>query len=238
LINSRTLANDLQVEVTLLRAEAVFIAGGDQANYVNYWKDSKVEDTLNYLRNVKKVPIGGTSAGCVILGGTYFPALYGTVTSSEALANPYNSYLTLSHNDFLSQPYLSNVITDTHFDNPDRRGRLVTFLARMNQDYGVVGRGIGIDEGTAVCIESNGTGRVFGSGTAFFLSQNGPANTPEICVDGSDLDWYRNRQAVTVYKIVGNTYGSGTFDISTWNKGNGGVNQYYYVNHGILGIYW
>jgi cyanophycinase len=60
--------------------------------------------------------------------------------------------------------HITNVITDTHFDNPDRRGRLMAFLARMNQDYEIVGRGIGTDESTAVCIESNGTCRVFDSG--------------------------------------------------------------------------
>jgi cyanophycinase len=237
-INSRTLANDPQVEATIRGAEAVFIAGGDQANYVNYWKDTKVEDALNYLRNVKQVPIGGTSAGCAILGGTYFSALQGTVTSREALDNPYNKYLTLGHNDFLDQPYLSNVITDTHFNNPDRRGRLVTFLARMNQDYGIVGRGIGIDESTAVCIESDGIGRVFGSGTAFFLSQNGLANGPEVCARGSPLDWHRHREAVIVYKILGSRDGSESFDLSTWSPGSGDVDQYYYVDRGTLEIFY
>jgi cyanophycinase-like exopeptidase len=232
------LANDPSVEATLRGAEAVFIAGGDQANYVNYWKDSKVEDTLNYLRNIKQIPIGGTSAGCAILGGTYFSALVGTITSSQALSNPYHQYLTLGRNDFLSQPYLSNVITDTHFDNPDRRGRLVTFLARMNKDYGVIGRGIGVDEATAVCIESNGIGRVFGSGTAFFLSQNGASSTPEECISGSPLDWYRYQQAVTVYKIDGSTSGSGTFDLTTWSDGNGSPHQYYYIDRGYLEIYY
>ncbi|UJR14466.1 hypothetical protein I4U23_001463 [Adineta vaga] len=237
LIDSRTLANDLQVEATILGAEAVFITGGNQANYVNYWKDTKIEDALNYLRNTKKIPIGGTSAGCAILGGTYFPALYGTLTTNDALDNPYNRYLTLGHNDFLNQPYLINVITDTHFNNPDRRGRLITFLARMNQDYGIVGRGIGVDESTAVCIESNGTGRIFGTGTAFFLSQNGPAYKPEVCTNTSRLDWYRHRQAVTAYKIIGNKDGSESFDLKTWSQVNSKIHQYYYVNRGVLGFF-
>lgn len=236
LINSLTLANDPLVEITLLGAEAVFIAGGDQANYVKYWKDTKVGNALNYLTTIKQIPIGGTSAGCAILGSTYFPALYGTVTSSEALDNPYNKYLTLGNNDFLIQPYLGNVITDTHFDNRDRQGRLVTFLARMNQDYGIVGRGVGVDESTAICIDSDGIGKVFGSGTAFFFSQNGAANKPEICVAGSRLDWYRQRQAVSAYKIVGSKQGTDYFNFNTWTAGSGGVHQYYYVDHGTLRI--
>ena len=237
LINSRSLANDPEVETTIRNAEAVFIAGGNQANYVNYWKDTKIADALNYLRNVKKVPIGGTSAGCAILGGTYFSALYGTITSSDALNNPYDRLLTLGHNDFLTQPYLSNVITDTHFENPDRRGRLVTFLARMNQDYKIVGRGIGVDESTALCIESNGTSKVYGSGTVFFLSQNGLAYQPETCVSGNRLDWYRHRQAVKVYKIVGSPIGAGNFDLSTWSETSGIPYQFYYVNRGTFGVF-
>ena len=236
LINSRTLANDPQVEAKIRGAEAVFIAGGNQANYVNFWKDTKVEDALNYVRNVKKCPIGGTSAGNAIEGRYYYSALNATITSDAALANPYDANITIGANDFLDSPFLANTITDDHFNNPDRRGRLVTFLARMSQDNGIVPRGVGLDEATAVCIDAAGLGKVFGTGTAFFLQQNGSSNYPERCVSGSPLDWYRNRQAVTVYKAVGSPTGSSTFDFSTW-RGSGGTAQYYYVDRGLLRIY-
>ncbi|KUG09675.1 cyanophycinase [Solirubrum puertoriconensis] len=236
LINSRTLANDPEVEAKIRGAEAVFIAGGDQANYVNFWKDTRVESALNYLRNTKQVPIGGTSAGCAIQGNYYFSAVVGTITSSEALANPYNSKLTLGRNDFLSNPYLAATITDTHFNNPDRRGRLLTFMARMSQDDGVLPQGIGVDEQTAVCTEPNGTGKVFGSGYAFFCRQNGSSYTPERCLSGSSLDWYRSRQAVRVYKVPGNSTGSNTFSLSSWGSGSGGSWQYYYADRGAFGL--
>jgi hypothetical protein len=69
------------------------------------------------------------------------------------------------------------------------------------------------------------------------LSQNGLANNPEICIDGSRLDWYCRRQAVTVYKIIGSKYGSESFDLSTWSQRGSDVHQYYYVDHGTLGIF-
>ena len=235
LINSRALANDPAVEAKIRGAEAVFISGGDQANYVNFWKDTKVEDALNYLRNTKQAPIGGTSAGCAVQGETYFSAVNGTITSEEALRNPYNNKLTLGRKDFLSNPYLANTVTDTHFNNPDRRGRLVAFLARMSQDDGIVPRGVGVDEATAVCIEPNGVGKVFGTGTAFFLQQNGPSNSPERCVAGSSLDWNRGQRAVTVYKIPGTAAGTNTFNFGTWS-GTGGSAQYYYVDRGTFGV--
>ena len=81
-----------------------FIAGGDQWDYVNYWKDTSVENAINYLINTKQVTVGGTSAGLAILGGTYFSASSGTVTSSQALKNPYNKYMTMGQNDFVNAP--------------------------------------------------------------------------------------------------------------------------------------
>jgi cyanophycinase len=236
LIDSRTGANDPAIETKIRNAEALFIAGGDQANYYNFWEGTKVEDAINYLRNTKKVPIGGTSAGCAVMGKVYFTAVNGTITSAEALANPFNTKLTLQRDNFINNPYLGNVITDTHFNNPDRRGRLITFMARMSKDYAIVPKGIGVDEQTAVCIDKNGFAKVFGIGTAFFLQQNTVAGTPERCVSGSTLDWYRAKQAIRAYKIIGTTAGNGNFDLVNWT-GTGGASQYYFVDRGTLGIF-
>jgi len=235
LLNSRALANEPLVEAKIRAAEAVFIAGGDQADYVNFWKDTRVEDALNYVRNVKRCPVGGTSAGNAIAGRIYFGALLSTISSAQALANPYDANVTLGRDDFLDLPFLANTITDTHFDNPDRRGRLVAFLARMSQDYGIVPRGVGVEEATAVCIEPDGLGRVLGRGAAHFLQQNGPANPPERCQPNTPLDWNRNRQAVAVYRVAGTAAGTHTFDFATWT-GTGGTAQYFSVAQGTLQV--
>ncbi|HNC74452.1 MAG TPA: hypothetical protein PK362_06170, partial [Elusimicrobiota bacterium] len=107
----------------IYNAEALWIAGGDQANYVDFWKDGPVEDAIRYLIHVKKVPVGGLSAGMAIQGDAYFSAMNGTVLSAEALANPYAPEMTIGYGDFLDHPILKDVITDTHYDDPDRRGR-------------------------------------------------------------------------------------------------------------------
>lgn len=236
LIDSRAGANDPAIETKIRNAEALFIAGGDQANYYNFWEGTRVETAINYLRNTKKVPIGGTSAGCAIQGKIYFTAVNGTITTAEALANPFNSKLTLQRDNFISNPYLDNLITDTHFNNPDRRGRLITFMSRMSKDYAIVPKGIGVDEATAVCIDKNGFAKVYGTGTAFFLRQNTTAGVPERCVSGSSLDWYRSRQAIRAYKITGSTAGAGNFDMTNWS-GTGGTLQYYYIDRGVVGIF-
>ena len=93
---SVTAANEAYVVRRIREAEGLWIAGGDQANYVNFWKNGPIRDALNYLINQKKAVIGGTSAGMAVLGGAYFAALNGTITSEAALANPFDSRVSLA----------------------------------------------------------------------------------------------------------------------------------------------
>ena len=111
----------------------------------------------------------------------------------------------------------------------------MAFLARMSQDYGIVPRGVGVEEATAVCIEPDGLGRVLGRGAAHFLQQNGPANPPERCQPNAPLDWNRNRRAVAVYRVAGTAAGTHTFDFATW-AGTGGTAQYFSVAQGALQV--
>lgn len=116
------------------KAEAIWFAGGDQFDYVSFFKDNAMEDALNNFVNVKGGVIGGTSAGMAILGSSYFSAENGTVTNAQALSNPYHNRMTLGYDDFLEIPYLDQVTTDTHYDDPDRRARHSVFLARYAKD--------------------------------------------------------------------------------------------------------
>lgn len=232
IIDSREKANSALVEQKIRNAEALFIAGGDQWNYVKYWKDSPVENAINYLINTKHVAVGGTSAGCAILGGTYFNASEGTVTSAQALSDPYNKFMTLGQSDFIVAPFMQNTITDSHYSQRDRQGRHITFLAKMMQDFGNTAvKGIGVDEKTAVCIDENGMGKVYGTNQAYFLQSN--ALGAETCSNGNLLHWQRNKQAVKAYKIIGGATGNGSFDASTWTF-SGGTSYFYAVNKGVL----
>lgn len=73
---------------------------------------------LNDLSVAKlgNVTVGGTSAGCMVLGNWVYSAQKGSVTSDEALQNPYHRYITIEP-AFLKIPFLETVITDTHFGN-------------------------------------------------------------------------------------------------------------------------
>ncbi len=77
------------------KAEMIWFAGGDQWNYVSFFKNNALEDILNNHINVKNAPIGGTSAGMAILGQQYFSAQNGSITSAQALNNPYHANITI-----------------------------------------------------------------------------------------------------------------------------------------------
>ena len=223
IIQNRAAASDPFVLEKILGAEALFIAGGDQADYVEDWKGTPVEDAIHTLAS-RGVPIGGTSAGLAVLSQFVFSAVNGTVTSDAALANPFNKKVALDR-DFLSLPYMSGVITDSHFSARDRMGRLITFLARIVQDdWASQALGVGIDEQTALTMEPNGVAHVVGIGSVYFLKT--PLGDPQVCLPKTDLTY----QGISVYRISGPT---ATFDFASW-MGIGGTAYTLNVNTGVI----
>lgn len=222
IIKSRAAASDPFVVAKIQNAEAVFIAGGDQSDYVNFWKGTPVEDAIHYVANVKQAPVGGTSAGLAILGQFLYSGQSTSVTSSQALANPYHSYVTLDR-DFLTLANLGGVITDSHFGARDRMGRLLVFLARIVKDgWASSVRGIGVDEATAILVEPNGSASRVGTGAAYFVSSNG---TPATCISGTPLTY----TGLATYKVSG----AATFNLATWT-GSGGTAYTLNVNAGAV----
>src|SRR5690606_30201356 len=158
--SDRKAASDPAVLAALEAADGIFIAGGDQANYVRYWKGTPLNAVLDrHVRDGK--PLGGTSAGLAILGAWTYGAMDGgSMTSEVALRDPLDPGVTLV-DDFLHLPYLAHVITDSHFAARDRLGRLVAFVARLRGEGAADVAGLGIDEGAALCIDGDGVGRLY-----------------------------------------------------------------------------
>ena len=176
-----------------------------------------------------------------IQGGYYFSAENGTVTSATALSDPYDSNVTADGSPFLTNQYLENVIMDTHYDNPDRKGRHAVFLARILTDSGVQARGIACDEYTAICVQTDGIARVFGQhptydDNAYFIQPNCELSdpTPENCSSGNALTWDKNGTALKVYSVKGTSNGSNTFDLTDWKTGVGGTWRHWSVSQGNL----
>lgn len=234
LIDSRTLANNEAVARVIRNAEMLFIVGGDQSNYMNFWRNTKTSEAINYLLNVKKVPVGGTSAGCAVLTGIYYSGEGGSATAA-ILKNPYDTIVKLYNDDFLHPPYLRNVLSDMHYLTRRRQGRHVTFLSRIITDWKIFPKGIAMDEKTAVCIDDKGNATVFGASKAYFLLTD-PAKAPEKCKSGQSLEWKAGEKAIKVYEIQGSEEGSGNFSVADFSaeKATGGTWWWCWVEDGEL----
>ena len=221
IIPNRTAASDPFVVNAIQKAEALWIAGGDQSNYNNFWKDTPVEAELNNLI-ARGAPIGGTSAGMNVLSQFLYSALASQgVTSSQALADPFNRYITLDR-DFVNVSILAGLLDDPHFVTRDRMGRDLAFMCRaFLNGWSAAPRNIAIDEQTALLIEGSGNGTVVGISTVYFMQ----ARRPRLCQAKMPLTYHN----IAVYRINA----SGTFNLINWT-GTGGVAYTVTANAGVL----
>lgn len=226
-IGTKEAAMDPFVAKTIRNAEALFIAGGDQANYIRNWKGTPVQDAINDLIH-RHVPVGGTSAGLAVLGQFSYSALGDrendpNLGSKETLADPYFDRVTVTP-DFLKVDLLRHTITDTHFAKRDRLGRLLVFMARIVEDkMAPEARGIGVDERSAALLETDGSITVVGPGLGayFFL----PSEKPAVCEKGKPLTY----GDIAVYRVPT----GGTFNVKDW-KGSGGTAYSLRVDDGVI----
>lgn len=231
LLTSRDAAAQPVTNALISQSEALFVAGGDQWNYVSFWSGTPLDATIRTLKDVKRVPFGGTSAGAMIWGGRMFDASQGSVTSAEALANPYDPKVSLRAGLFGSAPILQPFLIDTHFSERDREGRLMVFLARSIQpDYAP--KGMGIDEKTAFVIDSNGIGTVYGMGFVWIYLPETSLGGPESLNADIPMTWNRGGRAVRVWK-VGH---SERFDLNTFQPLDRPSGYYASVTNGVFTI--
>jgi len=108
--------------------------------------------------------LGGTSAGLAMLGEYLYGAMDGgSIRSPEALADPLGAAVTIE-GDFLHLERLHGVVTDSHFRERERLGRLFAFIAKAEHMAGEPRRallGLGIDESAALAVETDGSSRVY-----------------------------------------------------------------------------
>ena len=220
-VNTPEAARDPFVAEKIRHAEALFLAGGDQWNYVRVWRGSPVGEAIQFLID-RGVPVGGTSAGLAVLGEYAFTAEKDTITSPQALANPFDEHLTLGR-DFLHIAPLAGTITDSHFHARDRMGRTLAFLARMLEPGKLrEARAVAIDERTAALLDPDDKIRVDGEGVVYFIRATRPA---EICRAGAPLTF----RGISVYRVPK----GGAFDLRTWT-GRGAAAYELNVEAGVI----
>lgn len=145
----------------LKHAEVIYFRGGNQCNLVA-WRDTPIQEAVVQLV-ARGGGTGGGSAGLAIQGAlAVYDGCKGSARSPLALAAPYGATVSFAPSLFDWEP-LDATLTDSHFVKRDRMGRLMTFLCRqLASGKRDDAWGLGIDEGSAIVIDREGLGSVYG----------------------------------------------------------------------------
>jgi cyanophycinase-like exopeptidase len=198
IVRTQEAARDPLVLSKIAEAEAIWLAGGDQAKHVRAWRDTPLAAAVE--RAVARgVPIGGTSSGLDVMGEYIFSAeldLDDTphLCTHEAMRDPFLPRITLARNLFRLQ-HLGNVMLESHFVQHDRMGRTIAFLGRvLERGWTGEARAIGVQAKTALLVEPDGRARVICGPTAekpavYFLqmSRNATACRPGVPVVAEEV---------------------------------------------------
>jgi len=168
MVRRRSHANSDYVNWVVRQAEFLWIAGGDQSDYLNRWKGTRLQESINFVYEKGGV-IGGTSAGSVVQSEfIYDPDGVRGARSPEAVGDLCHRSSNIS-TGFLKTNLMRGVIADSHFEQRDRMGRLLAFMARLAP--GAVG--LGVDEQTSIFFTADGTGVVDGQNAVYVLKPDG-----------------------------------------------------------------
>lgn len=142
----------------------IWFPGGDQGNYVPILKGTALSDSVKKRFYRDNICVGGTSAGAMIVGEFVST---GGAWPSDALRDAYSPYLKYE-GDVLN--LLPGFLIDTHVAERGRLGRMLAHLGRIHNDFGRRVIVAGIDDCTALCVDSNLVATVYGTGSVTFLS--------------------------------------------------------------------
>ncbi|TDP61272.1 cyanophycinase [Roseateles toxinivorans] len=158
-VDTREKANSAYVANSVARANMIWIAGGDQSPYIENWRDTALAAAVKAAYQRGAI-IGGTSAGMVVSAEwMYDPGALLAVTSAEAVANPYRASMILSATKLFDLPLGFNLLAEPHFQDRDRMGRTLAFMARLRKDArSSLLYGVALDERTALFIDKDKIG--------------------------------------------------------------------------------
>jgi cyanophycinase len=161
-VSTRDSADSQVLYDTLLTYQAIFFRGGDQYEYYELYRNTKLQQAVIHLYESGGT-ICGTSAGMHILSEVVFTAQNGTAYPDDCIENPNNQDVKLA-NDFFQ--FMPGYLFDTHFAERARFGRLTAFMANYKLNKGLSVTGIGMDDMTCMTVDTNNLGTVYGTGCA------------------------------------------------------------------------
>lgn len=151
-INKRDECFHLEKISLIKEADIIFFTGGDQLRITSILGGTPIYKILKE-QIINKCIYVGTSAGASVVSETM-------VVCGEDDESPCKCYVNMSK----GFGFLKNVIIDQHFAQRGRIGRLLAMVSQNPENIG-----IGIDEDTAIVVDSNKVMKVIGSGAVYIV---------------------------------------------------------------------
>lgn len=144
----RDAASRPEVVQAILQSDAIFMSGGDQSRLMGVLQDTPAAAALHYAHRHNGCCIGGTSAGAAVMSRHM-------IAQGPAVRRPRKDVVAMG----IGLGLLPAAIVDQHFSERGRLARLFSALAQRPDLLGV-----GIDEDTALVVESQEAIEIVGSG--------------------------------------------------------------------------
>ncbi|NRA63079.1 MAG: cyanophycinase [Pseudobacteriovorax sp.] len=162
--DSKDKANNRELYQALKGAEFIWLAGGDQSEYHRFWTGTAIQFFIQDLYQRGGV-VGGTSAGMATLSPiSYNPDGVAGAITAEVIPDFCHETVKFTENFFSTT--FPQYLTDTHFAERDRLGRLGNFLGHHPN---VTPIGIAADENASIFLTTDGRGVVDGAGSVYIL---------------------------------------------------------------------
>jgi cyanophycinase len=145
------------------KATGIWFGGGDQSRLTGALKGSRVE-AMMHQRFAARAVIGGTSAGAAVMSAVMITGDERHRGGDRLPSDSSDAFLTIARDNVITAPgfgFITNAVVDQHFFRRKRHNRLVSVVLEHPELIGV-----GIDESTALIVDSLGKWSVIGASAA------------------------------------------------------------------------
>ena len=169
---------DADADSTVARvaqATGFWFGGGDQSRLTGVLKGTRVEAAM-HGRFAAGAAIGGTSAGAAVMSRVMITGDERRRGGDRYPSDSGDAYLTIARDNVVTTEgfgFLTNAVVDQHFFRRKRHNRLLSVVLEHPDLLGV-----GIDESTALVVDSVGGWSVIGASAAIVYDARNATITP------------------------------------------------------------
>jgi cyanophycinase len=157
------------------KATGIWFGGGDQSRLTGILKGTRVEQMM-HERYAAGAVVGGTSAGAAVMSAVMLTGDERHRGGDRLPSDSGDAYLTIARDNVITVPgfgFITNAVVDQHFFRRKRHNRLVSVVLEHPELLGV-----GIDESTALVVDSVGRWSIIGASAAIIYDARHATITP------------------------------------------------------------